>query len=90
MTASAVVSRALDAGEGQLSTPLPAVHRAWLEETRKILGPASRLVAGILLRWSAIQYLSTTSSHRFELERAAVESLGQMIEPGHAAQLGGS
>jgi hypothetical protein len=34
-----------------------------------------------------VRYLNTIVSPRFEIERAGVETVGQMVEPGHAAQL---
>ena len=87
MTAAPAVSQAVGGSEGQLLTALQEIHGPWLQETRKLLDPARRPEAGVHCRWRAVQYLNTTVSHRFELERAAVESLGQMVEPGHAAQL---
>jgi len=87
MTAAPTVSQAVGGSEGQLLTALQEIHGPWLQEIRKLLDSARRPEAGIHCRWRAVQYLNTIVSHRFELERAVVESLGQRVEPGHAAQL---
>ena len=87
MTAAPAVSQAVGGSEGQLLTALQEIHGPWLQETRKLLDSARRPEAGVHCRWRAVQYLNTTVSHRFELERAVVESLGQMVEAGYAAQL---
>ena len=87
MTAAPAVSRPVGGTERQLLTVLREIHGPWLQETRKLLDAARRPEAGIHCRWRAVQYLDTIVSHRFELERAAVEILGQMVEAGHAAQL---
>jgi len=87
MTAAPAVPQAVGGSEGQLLTALQEIHGPWLQKTRKLLDSARRPEAGIHCRWRAVQYLNTTVSHRFEVERAVVESLGQMVEPGRAAQL---
>ena len=38
-------------------------------------------------RWRAVRYLNTIVSPRFEIERGAVETLGQTVEPSQAMQL---
>ena len=87
MTAVQAVSQAVGGSEGQLLTLLQEIHGPWLQETRGFLDSARRPEAGIHCRWRAVRYLNTTVSPRFEIERAGVETLGQMVEPGHAAQL---
>ena len=87
MTYATADSQAVGGNAGQLLTAVQETHGPWLEESRKLLDSARSPEAGIHTRWSAIHYLTTTVSHRFELERTAVESLGQMVDPGHAAQL---
>jgi hypothetical protein len=87
MTAAPSVSQVVCESEGQLLAALQEIHRPWLEEIRKLLNSARRREAGIHSRWRAVRYLNTIVSPRFEMERAAVETLGQMVEPGQAAQL---
>jgi len=87
MTAAPAVSQAVGGSEGQLLTALQAIHGPWLQETQEVLDSARRPEAGIHCRWRAVRYLNTIVSPRFEMERAGLESLGQMVEPGHAAQL---
>jgi len=87
MTAAPAVSQAVGGSEGPLLTALQEIHGSWLQEIRKVLDSARRPEAGIHCRWRAIRYLNTIVSPRFEIERAGVETLGQMVEPGHAAQL---
>jgi hypothetical protein len=87
MTAAPAVFQAVVGSDGQLLTALHEIHGAWLQETQELVDAARRPEAGIHCRWRAVRYLNTIVSHRFELERAAVESLGQMVEPGRAAQL---
>jgi len=79
VTAAPAVSQAVDG--------LQEIHESWLQETRKLLDSARRPEAGIHFRWRAIRYLNTVVSPRFEIERVALETLGQMVEPDHAAQL---
>jgi len=86
MTAPAV-SHAVGGSEEQLLTALQQIHGSWLQEIRKVLDSARRPEAGIHCRWRAARHLNTIVSPRFEIERAGVETLGQMVEPGHAAQL---
>ena len=87
MTAAPAVSQAVGGSEGQLLTALQEIHGSWLQEIRKVLDSARRPEAGIHCRWRAVRYLNTIVSPRFEIERAGVETLGQMVEPGHAAHL---
>lgn len=87
MTAAIGLPRTVRATQGGLLTVLQDIHQPWLQEIQPLLERARGPQAGIHCRWSAVQYLSSTVSHRFELERAAVEGLGQMIAPGHAAHL---
>jgi len=87
MTAVQAIPQAVGGSEGQLLTMLQEIHGRWLQETRRLLDSARRPEAGIHSRWRAIRYLNTTVSPRFEMERAGLETLGQMVEPGHAAQL---
>jgi hypothetical protein len=87
MTATPAVSQAVGGSEGQLLTLLQKVHRLWLQEIRKVLDSARRPEAGMHCRWRAVRYLTFIASPRFEIERGAVESLGQMVEPSQATQL---
>ena len=87
MTAAPAVSQAVGGSEWQLLTALQEIHGSWLQEIRKALDSARHPGAGIHCRWRAVRYLNTIVSPRFEIERAGVETLGQMVEPGHAAQL---
>ena len=87
MTAGPAVSQAVGGSEGQLLTTLQEIHRSWLQGMRKVLDSARGPEAGIHCRWRAVRYLNTIVSPRFEIERAGIETLGQMVEPDHAAQL---
>jgi hypothetical protein len=87
MTVVPGVSQAVGGSGGQLLTVLQEIHGPWLREIRKLLDSARRPEAGIHCRWRAVRYLNTIVSPRFEIERAGVETLGQMVEPRHAAQL---
>ena len=87
MTAGPAVSQGVGWNEGELLTALQEIHGSWLQEIRKVLDSARGPEAGIQCRWRAVRYLSTIVSPRFEIERAGIETLGQMVEPGHAAQL---
>jgi hypothetical protein len=87
MTASPAVSEAVGGSEEQFLTTLQVIHRAWFQEIRKVLDSASGSGAGIHCRWRAVRYLNIIAGARFEIERGAVESLGQMVEPGQATQL---
>jgi hypothetical protein len=87
MTATPAVSQAVGGSEGQLLTQLQKIHGLWLQEIRKVLDSARRSEAGMHCRWRAVRYLTFIASPRFEIERSAVESLGQMVEPSQATQL---
>lgn len=87
MTASPAVSEAIGESKEQLLTTLQGIHRSWLQDIRRVLDAARGPEAGIHCRWRAVRYLNTIVSPRFEMERAGVEILGPMVEPGHAAQL---
>jgi hypothetical protein len=87
MTASPAVSHAVGGSEGQLLTALQEIHRSWVQEIRKVLDSARGPEAGIHCRWRALRYLNFIASPRFEIERGAVETLGQTVEPSQATQL---
>jgi hypothetical protein len=87
MTATPAVSQAVGRSEGQLLTQLQKIHGLWLQEIRKVLDSARRPEAGMHCRWRAVRYLTCIAAPRFEIERGAVESLGQMVEPSQATQL---
>jgi hypothetical protein len=87
MTATPAVSQAVGGSEGKLLTQLQKIHQLWLQEIRKVLDSARRPEAGMHCRWRAVRYLTFIASPRFEIERGAVESLGQMVEPSQATQL---
>ena len=87
MTAAPSVSQVVGGNEGQLLAALHEIHESWLQEIQKLLDTARRPDAGIHCRWRAVRHLNTTVSPRFEIERAAVEIMGQLVEPKHAAQL---
>ena len=87
MTATPAVSEAIGESKEQLLTTLQGIHGSWLQDIRRVLDAARGPEAGIHCRWRAVRYLNTIVSPRFEIERAGVETLGQMVEPGHAAQL---
>lgn len=87
MTATPAVSEAMVGSQAELLTTLQMIHGSWLQESRRVLDSARRPEAGIHARWRAVRYLNTVVSARFEMERAAVETLGQVVEPVHAAQL---
>lgn len=87
MTAAPAVSPAVGGSEAQLLTALQEIHGSWLQEIRKLLDSARRPEAGIHGRWRAVRYLNFVVGPRFEIERGAVESLGQMVDPGQATQL---
>ena len=87
MTASLAVTEAVAGSEAELLTTLQVIHRAWLQKIRKVLDAARGPEAGIHCRWRAVRYLTFIAGPRFEIERGAVESLGQMVEPSQATQL---
>jgi hypothetical protein len=87
MTAVQAVPPAVGGGEGELLSVLQGIHGPWLQKTQRVLDSARRPEAGIHCRWRAVRYLKTIVSPRFEIERGAIESLGQMVQPGHAARL---
>lgn len=87
MTASLAVTEAVAGSETELLTRIQVIHRSWLQKVRKVLDPASGPDAGIHCRWRAVRYLTFIVGPRFEIERGAVESLGQMVEPSQATQL---
>jgi len=87
MTAAPSVSQVVGGSEGQLPTAIHEIHGLWLQEIRQLLDNARRPEAGIHCRWRAVRHLNTIVSPRFEIERAGVETMGQMVEPDHAAQL---
>ncbi|HEY8195652.1 MAG TPA: hypothetical protein VIG04_01635 [Gemmatimonadales bacterium] len=87
MTTSLAVSDAVGGSEAELLPRLQAIHRLWLQQIRKVLDAARGPEAGIHCRWRAVRYLNFIAAPRFEIERGAVESLGQMVDPGHATQL---
>ena len=85
MTAAPAASQAW--GDRQLLPTLQTIHGQWLQNAHKMLESARRSEAGILCRSAAVRSLNTDLSPRLHLERALVESVGQMVEPRHAAQL---
>jgi hypothetical protein len=87
MTAVQAVPHAVGGSEGELLSVLHGIHGPWIRKTQRILDSARRPEAGIHCRWRAVRYLTFIASPRFEIERGAVESLGQMVEPSHATQL---
>lgn len=87
MTASLAVTEAVAESEAELLTTVQVIHRAWLQKIRKVLDAARDPEAGVHCRWRAVRYLTFIAAPRFEIERGAVESLGQMVEPGQATQL---
>lgn len=66
---------------------LREVHGPWLQVVRGVLKAARPADAGIWTRWSAIRYVNTVFSIRFEQERAAVDSLQQELEGSQRARL---
>jgi hypothetical protein len=87
MTALRAVPQPVGGSEADLSSVLRGIHAPWLQKTQRVLDSARSPEAGIHGRWRAARYLNTIVSPRFEIERAGVETLGRMVEPGHAAQL---
>jgi hypothetical protein len=87
MTASPAVCEAVSGNEAELLTTLQVIHRAWLHGIRKVLDAARGPEAGIHCRWRAVRYLNFIAGPRFEIERGAVESLGQKVEPSQATRL---
>jgi hypothetical protein len=79
MTAAPAASQAL--GDRQLLPTLQTIHGQWLQNAHKMLESARRSEAGILCRSAAVRSLNTDLSPRLHLERALVESVGQMVEP---------
>jgi hypothetical protein len=71
----------------QLLGHLREVHARWLQVVRDVLKAARPADAGTWTRWSAIRYVNTVFSIRFERERAAVDSLHQELEASQRARL---
>ena len=71
----------------QLAGHLREVHVRLLQKVRGMLEIARRADAGTWTRWSAIRYVNTAFSVRFERERAAVESLHQELEGSERTRL---
>lgn len=85
MTTMPVASSAppVEAGE-RLIVYLGMIHAEWLLEMRGVLDAAQRPGAGTWIRWSAIHYVDTVFSARFEQEREVVERLRLEVGAGHA------
>jgi hypothetical protein len=66
--------------EVALSNHLRGVHAPWLQVVRNVLKAARTAGAGASAKWSAICYLNTIFSARFEQERALIESLQQKLD----------
>ncbi len=71
----------------QLLGHLCEIHARWLQGVRGVLEVARRADAGTWTRWSAIRYVNTVFSIRFEQERAAVDSPQQELEGSQRARL---
>jgi hypothetical protein len=88
MTAAAAVRTIATA---EIRTPmlpfLQGMHARWLEEVRRILGPARGPDASIWARWSATRYLAEGFARRLERERRAVASLHEHLTSAQASHL---
>ena len=71
----------------QLLGHLREVHAPWLRVVRGVLKAARPADAGMWARWSAIRYVNTVFSIRFERERAAVDGLHQELEGSQRSRL---
>jgi hypothetical protein len=58
-----------------LTDTLQPIHRAWLEEARRMLEPALDFAADFWTRWGAMQYLSDDFREQFRLEHGLVNEL---------------
>jgi hypothetical protein len=87
MTCNVAVPEAVGGSEREMLSVLQGIHGLWVQNTQRVLDSARRPDAGIHCRWRAARYLTFIASPRFEIERGAVETLGQMVEPSQATQL---
>jgi hypothetical protein len=87
MTAVQAVPEAVGGRESEMLSVLQGIHGPWVQKTQRVLDSARRPEAGMHCRWRAVRYLTFIASPRFEIERGALESLGQMVEPSQATQL---
>jgi hypothetical protein len=87
MTCNVAVPEAVGGSEREMWSVLQGIHGPWIQKAQRVLDSARRPDAGIHCRWRAVRYLTFIASPRFEIERGAVESLGQTVEPSQATQL---
>lgn len=83
---NATITRAVH-GEQSLDEVLHAIHRAWLDEARRYLVPVLDPGADFWTRWAAVRYLADNFRERYRWERALVDDLRSLLEPGQAERL---
>jgi len=74
-------------GEQPLDAALQPIHRVWVEQARRFLGPALAPHADFWTRWAAVRYLTDDFREHYRLERALLDELRPFLDADTAERL---